>query len=157
MASSGRSAKVAGAKYERELVDALVKLGYTAERVYASGALGTYFKRKGKQVSQDLSEDVILRYDKDGINHKVLVEVKYRSKAFPKWLTQLDNPTRIANYVFFPGVDIPSYLSMAETITESKNYSVNMFDGLIGEAQVLALRFPKRNTANKTGWVIAIP
>lgn len=157
----GAAAKRRGYNYELELKKLLQGLGYEAERVYASGALGTRF---GPAFNQNLEGDLTVEVpapvmlSRAGINERRLlkIEVKYRSKEFPAWLKAISEPSRGTFLDYYPGYDV-----LAATLYDFRDApelgrNDARFHAFIKGTDVLAMRFPKKNRSD-TGWLLAVP
>ena len=155
----GRASKQKGAKYENELKEHLLALGYHAERVYGSGAIGTML---GRPTHQQLRGDVFVRVPASASplldeDLELEVEVKYRRHDFPKWLQALREPARTKTLGFYPGVDVLKAITHDYGKTPSLDYDEGRFLTLLGDSHVLALRYPITRGSDSTGWVIAVP
>ena len=154
--SAGRNAKARGARYENELVSLLLEQGYHAERIYGSGAIGTWRARKGKSTEQEVDDDVLCIAG----DARYQIEVKYRRREFAQWLLNLTEPalSQDGEWLFVPGYDVPQAVLSSQTPrAQVLNVPTSKYKRYLTSADVLCCRFPKPGTQSSTGWVTCVP
>lgn len=149
------ASKRKGSAYERELVKHFEAQGLSARRVYASGAVGTLLKQATGTDHQDLRGDVQVEIH----NQTLCLEVKFRKHEFPQWLTAISEPGRTGDWLVYPGPDLHLALEIRKdpwTQKELKKTLPRTLAQMLGNSDILALRFPKK-PQNPSGWLLLLP